>query len=422
MRCSSHSLWRHANFRRLWAAQTASAAGAEMTRLAVPTLAIFAFAATPLQVGALVAIPYLVYLIVGLPTGVLVDRLPRRRVMIVADLGRFLALGALPLGWALGWLHVWHLFAAVTVTGVCTVIVQIAERSYLPQLVPSPALLEANANLTLGEGAAHVLGPSLAGALMQVIGAPLTLLGNAASFGFSALVLRRIRETHEMDPVLTRAPAAGQGVIDAMREGLRFVLRHPLLRPILAINVIGNFGAGMVEGVALVFVYQELHLTPGAVGAAMALGSAGFLLGAVAAPRVTRGLGVGWTLAGSSVIYACAPVALALGALGPAFVAVLLWRLIYGMALPPYDVNAATIRQATTPDHLQGRAIAVINTVGWGALGLGPLAGGWLGQRLGLPPTILLGAAVSMLGAIPAFAPQVRRMRSLPQQAAEGLA
>ncbi len=169
------------------------------------------------------------------------------------------------------------------------------------------------------------------------------------------------------------------------------MLGQSALRRIVAINTLGNFGTGIVDGVALVFAYRHLGLDAATVGFATAVGSAGFLLSASASSRITRGLGPGLTLAISCLVYATAPFALFLGPLGYPLAAIMVWRLLYGVSLPPYDVNAATIRQAVTPDRLQGRAIAAINTIGWGALGLGPLLGGVLGERIGAQPAILIG-------------------------------
>jgi MFS family permease len=170
----------------------------------------------------------------------------------------------------------------------------------------------------------------------------------------------------------------------------------------------------MVEGVALVFAYRQLHLDVATVGIAMAVGSAGFLVSAAGSNRMTCLLGTGPTLAVSSLIFAVAPFALCFGPLGFPLLAVVLWRLLYGISLPPYDVNAATIRQVVTPDRLQGRAIAAINTIGWGALGLGPVLGGVLGERIGILPTILVGGAACLLGVIPALVPRLLELDDSP--------
>ena len=394
--------WRRICFQRLWGASTVWALSAEVTELALPSLAILGFGASPAQAGLLIAAPWLTFLVVGLPAGALVDQLPRRRVMVFADLGRFAALVSVPAAFALGQLNLLWLYAVAAVTSVLGVFSQVAYRSSLPALVSRDELLDGNAKLTLGEGAAKVAGPSLSGVLIQGVGASAALLASAGTSLISALLVSRLPN----DQPVWRPPGL-ESVTRAAREGLAFVLGQPALRRIVAINTLGNLGTGIVDGVALVFAYRHLQLDAATVGFAAAVGSAGFLISASASSRITRGLGPGLTLAVSSLVYSAAPFALFLGPLGYPLAAVMVWRLLYGVSLPPYDVNAATIRQAVTPDRLQGRAIAAINTIGWGALGLGPVLGGVLGERIGILPTILIGAVACVLAVIPALVPRL---------------
>jgi MFS family permease len=394
--------WRRIGFQRLWGASTVWALSAEVTELALPSLAILGFGASPAQAGLLIAAPWLTFLVVGLPAGALVDQLPRRRVMVFADLGRFAALVSVPAAFALGQLNLLWLYAVAAVTSVLGVFSQVAYRSSLPALVSRDELLDGNAKLTLGEGAAKVAGPSLSGVLIQGVGASAALLASAGTSLISALLVSRLPN----DQPVWRPPGL-ESVTRAAREGLAFVLGQPALRRIVAINTLGNLGTGIVDGVALVFAYRHLQLDAATVGFAAAVGSAGFLISASASSRITRGLGPGLTLAVSSLVYSAAPFALLLGPLGYPLAAVMVWRLLYGVSLPPYDVNAATIRQAVTPDRLQGRAIAAINTIGWGALGLGPVLGGVLGERIGILPTILIGAVACVLAVIPALVPRL---------------
>jgi MFS family permease len=394
--------WRRIGFQRLWGGNTVWSLGVEVTELALPTLAILGFEASPAQAGLLIAAPWLTFLVVGLPVGALVDRLPRRWVMVFADLGRFAALVSIPAAFALGRLSLPWLYAVAVVTGVLAVFSQIAYRSFLPTLVTRNELLDGNAKLTLGEGAAKVAGPSLTGVLTQGVGASAALLASAGSSLVSALLVSRLPKEQP-----GWRPPGVESVTGAAREGLAFVLGHAALRLIVAINTLGNLGTGIVDGVALVFAYRHLRLDAATVGFAMAVGSAGFLISASASSRITRGLGPGLTLAVSCLVYSAAPFALFLGPLGYPLAAVMAWRLLYGVSLPPYDVNAATIRQAITPDRLQGRAIAAINTIGWGALGLGPLLGGVLGEQIGAQPTILIGGCACLVAAIPALVPRL---------------
>jgi MFS family permease len=403
--------WRHIGFQRLWGASTVWALGAEVTELALPTLAILGFGASPAQAGLLIAAPWLTFVVVGLPAGALVDRLPRRRVMVLADLGRFAALVSVPVAFALGRLNLPWLYAVAVISGVLGVFSHVAYRSLLPALVTRNELLDGNAKLTLGEGAAKVAGPSLTGVLIQGVGAAAALLASAGSSLISALLVSRLPK----DQPVWRP--GGESVTGAAREGLAFVLGQSALRRIVVINTLGNLGTGIVDGVALVFAYRHLRLDAATVGFAMAVGSAGFLLSASVSSGITRGLGPGLTLAISCLVYSAAPFALFLGPLGYPLAAVMGWRLLYGVSLPPYDVNAATIRQAVTPDRLQGRAIAAINTIGWGALGLGPLLGGVLGERIGAQPTILIGGCACLLAVIPALVPRLLMPEQLPRTA-----
>jgi MFS family permease len=375
--------------------------GAEVAEMALPTLALLFLDASPVQAGLLIAMPWLVFLVAGLPAGVLIDRLPRRRVMVFADAGRCAALASIPIVFAAGRLDLGWLYAVAAVAGVLGVCSQLAFRSFLPELVERDDLLEGNAKLMLGEGTAKVAGPSVAGLVIQAVGAPATLFASAACAMLSALCGARLPDSRRA----RRSERTGSVIAEA-REGLVFVLTQPALRRITAVNTLGNLGTGIVDGVALVFAYRVLRLDPGAVGLAMAAGSLGFFATAAASNRITRALGVGPTLAWSSFVYALAPIALAFGALGLPIVAVTLWRLLYGTSLPPYDVNAATIRQTATPARLQGRAIAAINTIGWGALGLGPLLGGLLGERFGALPAILVGVVLCLVAVIPTVVPR----------------
>jgi hypothetical protein len=332
--------------------------------------------------------------------------------MVFADLGRCAALVSVPAAFALGRLSLPWLYAVAAVTGVLGVFSHVAYRSSLPALVTRNELLDGNTKLTLGEGAAKVAGPSLTGVLIQGVGASAALVASAGSSFISALLVSRLPK----DQPVWRPPDV-ESVTRAAREGLAFVLGQSALRRIVAINTLGNLGTGIVDGVALVFAYRHLGLDAVTVGFATAVGSAGFLLSASASSRITRGLGPGLTLAVSCLIYSSAPFALLLGPLEYPLVAVMVWRLLYGVSMPPYDINAATIRQAITPDRLQGRAIAAINTIGWGALGFGPLLGGVLGEQIGAQPTILIGGCACLLGVIPALVPRLLVPEELPRSA-----
>jgi len=406
-------LWRHHDFLHLWAAQTVSLCGTQVTALALPTVAILALHATPVEVGALAALQWLGFLVVGLVAGVVVDRLPRRRIMVAADLVRMLALGSVPLAFAVGLRAMAHLYAVAAVTSVSAVFFDVAYQSYLPALVARDRLVEGNTKLALADGAARVGGPALGGLLIQLVGAATAVAADAVSYLASALLLAAIR-TPEPRAARAGEERGGVGALVEMREGITAVVRQPIVRTLAVVSALQNFGGAVAEAVVLLFAYRSLHLTPGLVGAAFALGSVGFALGALGVALANRALGVGRTLSLSSLLGGCSYFLIPLGLFGAPVLAFAAWRLVFGLSLPTWNVNALSLRQAVIPDHLQGRVNATLRTLGFGALAMGPLVGGALGSRIGFVPTILVGSLIYLVGSLPLLSRAVRTLKEQP--------
>ncbi len=187
-------LFRHRDFRLLWGGETVSELGSQVSLLAIPLVAVRSLAATPFEMGVLTAASTAAFLAIGLPAGAWVDRLRRRPVMIIADLGRLLALGSVPVAYAYGVLGLPQLYIVALVTGVFTVFFDVAYQSYLPSLVGREHLVEGNAKLTGSQQVAQIAGPSLAGGLVQAIGGPYAVAVDAASFLVSAAAIGGIRK------------------------------------------------------------------------------------------------------------------------------------------------------------------------------------------------------------------------------------
>ena len=286
------ALLRHRDFRLLWGGETVSELGSQVSLLAIPLLAVGTLHATTLEMGLLTAASTAAFLVVGLPAGVWVDRMRRRRVMIAADVGRVLALGSVPIAYALGDLTLAQLFVVTLATGILTVFFDVAYQSYLPTLVGRAHLVEGNAKLTGSAQVAAVAGPSVAGGLVQAVGSAAAVAVDSMSFIVSAVAVGAIR-TPEPKPVEPEGghPRLARGIA----EGLRFVFGNALLRAIAATTATANLFSGIAAAVEILFLVRQVHASPGVIGLLFTMGGVGgvigaFVAGPVAAP-LRRGAG-----------------------------------------------------------------------------------------------------------------------------------
>ena len=258
-------LWRHPDFLKLWAGETVSEFGSQVTLLAVPTVAILVLHAGPFQVGVLSALEFLAFPTLGLVAGVYADRLRRRPIMIACDIGRLLALGSIPVAFVLDALTLQQLYIVALLTGIFTVFFDVSYQSYLPALVDRPNLIEGNTKLEVTRSASQISGPAVAGLLIQWIGGARAVAVDALSFLASALALALIT-TPEPEPRPSTASGA-TGFIPEMREGIDVVFKSPILWRIAGCTATTNLGSNMIFGaVFLVFAYRDLHLSAAVVG------------------------------------------------------------------------------------------------------------------------------------------------------------
>jgi len=406
-------LWRHPDFLKLWAGESVSVFGSQVTVLAVPTVAILILHAGPFQVGILSALEFLAFPTLGLVAGVYADRLRRRPIMIVCDVGRGLALGSIPVAFLLNLLTLEQLYFVALLTGIFTVFFDVSYQSYLPALVDRPNLLEGNTKLEITRSTAQVAGPAVAGFLIQWIGGAKAVAVDALSFFLSALALASIKKP---EPEPRPSTASGtSGFIPEMREGIDVVFRNPILWRIAACTATTNLGSNMVFGaVFLVFAYRQLHLSAAVVGVVFALGSVGALAGAFLAGWVARTLGIGPTLGVTIIVGGLALLATPLALVGAPALVLATTGFIEGLTIPVYNISQVSLRQAITPDRVQGRMNATMRTIVWGTIPLGAFIGGILGTSIGLVQTIVLGGILSTLAASWIFLGPVIRLREQP--------
>ncbi|HKT84292.1 MAG TPA: MFS transporter, partial [Solirubrobacterales bacterium] len=281
---------------KLWTGETVSVLGTSITQLALPTLAILVFHAGPFQVGLLGALVRLPFAVLALPAGAWIDRLRRRNLMIVCDLGRVAALGFVPVAAALGILTLTQLYVVAVVVGIFTVFFDIAYLAYLPALIGEDDLLEGNQKLEVSYAVSSVAGPGLAGLLISAFGAARAIGADAASYLASAVALLWIRE-RESPP-----PASEATFWHDLAEGLRFTFGHSVLGTMLLGMAGLIFGSHAAETVTYVYVYGPLQLTPAILGAILTIGGLGAIVGAVTSGFVARRVGTGRTVALTGIV------------------------------------------------------------------------------------------------------------------------
>ena len=372
---------------KLWGGQAVSNLGSHVGGGALRFAAILLLAATPWQLSLLAVAALLPTLLLSLFTGVLVDRVRRRPLLIGADLGRALALLMIPLAAMLGALRIEHLYAVAGITGALTMIFEIAYPAFLPTLIAREQLLEGNSKLAVSDSVAEIAGPPLGGLLVQLISAPLVLLVDAISFVCSAVAFWRIRA---VEPLAAK-PAQQPKLRHELSAGMRLVGGDAVLRALLGAAVTQNLAGNMIGVSYDLYLIRELGMSPALVGLTIGVGGVGALFGALLAERVVARFGLGPTLIGTMAIAACGLLIPLAG--GPLFVALpmVLLAQLADVAIAIAAINVLSLRQITTPDGRLGQVNASFTLLVTAASVIGALLGGALGQAIGLRATITLG-------------------------------
>ena len=411
-------LWRHRDFRHLWAAETISQVGSQITALALPLVAILVLEVSAFEVALLGVIEFAPFILISLPAGVWVDRLRRKPILVVADVGRALLLLSVPVAYWADALTIWQLYVVGFAVGVLTVFFDVAYQSYLPSLVAREEIIEGNSKLEISRSGAQLAGPGLAGGLVEALTAPVAVFVDAISFLCSAFFLFRIRKEER---VVSRAERrAGPGMKAEITEGLRWVLGNRYLRWIAASTATFNFFGNIIFAIYLVYAVRELGIGPGLIGLVFAVANIGYLIGALLANRLSRRFGVGPTI----ILGACGSVSLLLLAAAPRSNPIpflIAAQMISSIGIPIYNITQVSFRQAVTPERLQGRMNSVMRFVVWGVMPLGALLGGALASWVGLRFAIWVGAIGMSLAVLPVLLSPVRTLREMPEPVHEPL-
>ncbi|TMH62880.1 MAG: MFS transporter, partial [Betaproteobacteria bacterium] len=393
-------LWRSPDFRRLWTSLTITAFGAQITNLALPLTAALLLQATPFQMGVLVALETLPFALVSLHAGVLLDRVRKLPIVIAADLGRGIALLAIPVAAFTHVLSIEILYAVGFLCGVQNVVGGAAYQVLLAQLAGRKRLVEANAKITLGETSSALIGPGIAGLLIQALTAPFAIVLDALTFFTSALMLRRVEARKDVIHMTNRGSVWAE-----IHEGLLLVWRSRTLFALALVAGLWQVLHHMQIAVLILFATRELGLSAGSIGVAYMFGGVGCVIAAANAERLSNRFGVG-----SIIVYGLLLTAFGWQAFGlvsgPPWAATLalgLAMLVFDFGAVLYGINYLALRQAITPDRLLGRMTATMRFCTVAAAPLGSLIGGALATGIGLRATLLVVGALGLALAIGAM-------------------
>ncbi|MFC0002927.1 MFS transporter [Micromonospora siamensis] len=399
-------------FWRWWTAGTASQLGSAVGAVALPLTALTVLNASAFEMGLITAAGYLAYLLVSLPAGVIVQRLPLRGMQVTLDLTRALAVASVPLAWWYDALTVAQLVAVALVVSFANVLFDVANQTFLPEIVP-PAQLQARNSLNSGTHAATQLGgPSLGGLAVQVLGAVPTLLVDAVSYVVSAVLLRTLPARR------VQRPAQRTPMVTMIREGWHFVLRHPIIGPAMWDATVTNFVAGAMIALTPFYLVRELHASPFLVGLLLATDGLGALVGAAVTTRFTDRVGTARGLIIASVVGVAGALIIPLGTGVAAYLAFAVGNIVLAVSSVVLSVTTRTYRMLASPPDLLSRVIATVKFVSWGAIPLGGLLAGALAGPLGARTTLLLFAALTVLSPVIYLSTPIRRLRDLPLDSA----
>jgi MFS family permease len=410
------SLWRHSDFMKLWLGQTVSELGSVVTRTAVPLVALLVLGAGPVEMALIVVAGSLAVLLVGFFAGAWVDRLRRRPLLIVSDALRAGLLFSIPATYLAGVLSIEQLYVVVFVEGCLRALFNSAYPAYVPSLIGVDRVVEGNSKLATSSSLAEIGGPGLGGGLVQLIGAPFAILVDAISFLVSAISLMLIRAPEPARPARTTPVPIRLEIV----EGLRLIRRHPILVPLTLRSVIAHVAGSFYGVLYVIYLINDLHLTPFLLGVVVSAGGVGSLVGSLVASRVIARLGFGpaliWMATGASIIGILTP--LATGPLALAALMVFLPQLIGDGLQTVEGVAELSLIQGVVPDRILGRVNANLDVFSHGiAYPLGALLAAGVAGLIGVRGGIALGwagMAVSILLLVLSPLPRVRQPSDVP--------
>lgn len=409
--------------RGFWA-EGISRLGDAISVVAIPLTAVLVLDASAAELAFIGFAQALPILFLSIPAGAWVDRQAARwPILLAADLVRAMLLVAVPVAAGLGVLTLPVLAIVAFGLAAAGTFFDVAYAGWLPRLLTGDDLHRANARVELARSVAAVTGPAAGGALVAVLTAPVALIADAASFVASAILIGSVRRAEPAGHPST-SPTVADGFLRSpararteLAAGIRFIAGQPLVRAVTLTAGINNGARSIAMGVAVLYLVDAARLTAAQIGLAFGLGHTGFLLGALMSRRASARLGMGRTMQLGVALFGPSMLLFALAP--PAFAGIAFTFMVFahGFGIAIHNVNQVTVRQLLTPDDLRGRVAAVFRLVIFGAIPIGTVIGGLVGEAFGLRAALLASGVGLFAGSLPYLAVRVTRLRSVDQLA-----
>jgi len=424
------SLWHHPNFLKLWTSDTISQFGTQFSGYAIPFTALL-ITSDPLTFSILTVSAFISFPLFALFIGVYVDRHRRQRIMVVANVGRGISLGLIPLAAVTGTLTragMPLLYIVSFMVGLLTVFFDISYQAILPSLVERSQLVEGNSKLEWSRSGAQVIGPGMAGLVVQAVFPPLAIAIDATSYIASASVLSRISRNEVIKP-----PVAG--VWHDLKEGLAIVFKDKRLRSIAGSTATSNFFTNAIFAILILYLVRQLGYTAAVIGTIFFIGGLGAFAGIALSSRLARMFGVGPAIIAAMIVggLGAIPYALVNPSLStPIFIAnsipllgtfrldlnaliLMAGGFVVSIGVVVYNINQVSLRQSIVPRSIQGRMNATMRWIVWGTIPVGALAGGVLGEVFGLREAIAIAVVGGIFAFLWVFLSPVRSLREIPE-------
>jgi MFS family permease len=360
------------DFWKYWAGQTTSNLGSSFTQWAVPLL-VFKLTHSALNLGIATAATFLPYLLFGLVLGAWMDRVDRKRAMVALDTINAVVILSVPLVATYWHLNVWWIYGVTFIQSTVFIAFQAGEFAAIPSLVSTDDLVTANGRIQATFSAAQVAGPLLAGLLVSFVSIQWVMAFDAGSFVLSAVSLALIRSSFNVPAESeTKEPAT---ILADVREGLRYVIAHPVLRNISLMMALINFVGATTFTQLVLFARERLDVGPRGVGVLFAAGSAGVVVTGLLAGRLRKRFS--FTALAMSSLMLMGAMEIVFAGMRWFWAALPLWAAASGLGIL-FNINTGSLRQAIVPNHMLSRIMSIAGVLAWSAIPAGALLGGWI--------------------------------------------